>query len=97
MAAECRPRLALPEPSLEDSMDPKGVQLRHEELESFSPGFYFDAGGAQYFCASEFVVAHDLPVDMDFVRMVIADVMREFPGITVIEFAEERSLDGPDQ
>jgi hypothetical protein len=65
----------------------EGVRFHREVLEPYSPGFYADAKGAQYFCVSEFLLAYDLPTEMDFVRAVLAEVTEEFPGITVIEFA----------
>ena len=66
----------------------EGVRFHSKELECFSPGFYVDGDGAQYFCLSEFLVVHDLPLTMDFIRVVLGDVMQEFPGITVFEFAD---------
>jgi hypothetical protein len=57
-------------------------------LESVCPGFYYDVDGSQYFCLSEFLLAHHLPLTMDFIGVVLDDVMQEFPGITVFEFAD---------
>lgn len=66
----------------------EGVRCRNEELEAFSPGFYVDDVGAKYFCVSKFLLAYALPFEIEFVRLVLDQVMREFPGIAVIEFAE---------
>jgi hypothetical protein len=65
-----------------------GVRFHSKELESVCPGFYSGVNGAQYFCLSEFLLAHHLPLTMDFIRVVLDDVMQEFPGITVFEFAD---------
>lgn len=66
----------------------EGVRFHSRELESICPGFYSDVDGSQYFCLSEFLLAHHLPLTMDFIRVVLDDVMQEFPGITVFEFAD---------
>ena len=66
----------------------EGVRFHRKELQCVSPGFYVDGGGARYFCLSEFLVEHYLPLTMDFIRVVLDDVMEEFPGITVFEFAD---------
>jgi len=65
----------------------EGLTFHSKELESISPGFYADVDGKQYFCLSEFLVVHQLPMAIDFVRIVLDDVMQEFPGITIFEFA----------
>ena len=64
------------------------MRFQSKELVSFSPGFYTDVDGAQYFCLSEFLLAHHLPLTMEFIRVVLDDAMQEFPGITVFEFAD---------
>ncbi len=73
---------------MENSGQCEGVTFHRKELESVFPGFYVGVDGAQYFCLSEFLVAHHLPLTMDFIRIVLEDVMQEFPGITVFEFAD---------
>jgi len=73
---------------MEESGQCEGITSHRKELESVSPGFYAGIDGAQYFCLSEFLLAHRLPLTMDFIRIVLDDVQREFPGITVFEFAE---------
>jgi hypothetical protein len=65
----------------------EGLTFHSKELEIISPGFYVDADGTQYFCLSEFLLVHQLPLTMDFIHVVLEDVIQEFPGITVFEFA----------
>ena len=66
----------------------KTLKFNSKELEKFSPGFYVDCDGRQYFCLSEFLLVHGLPLTMESVHRVLDEVMSEFPGITVIEVAE---------
>jgi hypothetical protein len=67
---------------------PDGVKFQRESLTSVGPGFYADDHGAAYFCPSEFFASYQLPHDMDFVCLVLDEVLLEFPGITVFEFAD---------
>jgi len=66
----------------------EGVRFHSKRLEVVSPGFYVDTDGERYFCASEFLFAHDLPLEMELVQVALEQVLERFPGITVIEFAE---------
>ena len=64
------------------------MRFQSKELKSISPGFYVDVHGSEYFCLSEFLLAYQFPLTMDFIHVVLDDVMLEFPGITIFEFAD---------
>ncbi len=72
---------------MENNENHEGLRFESKELEVICPGFYADLDGKQYFCLSEFLLGHDLPLTIEFIRIVLDDVRREFPGITVFEFA----------
>jgi hypothetical protein len=73
---------------MDEACLPEGVKRQSRALTKVTPGFYADDQGASYFCPSEFFAVYGLPSDMDQVCLVLDEVMSEFPGITVFEFAD---------
>jgi hypothetical protein len=74
---------------MEKSNRSSGVRFSRDGLQPIDPGFYVDAEGGRYFCPTEFLLAHNLTVDMDHVDITIDEVLERFPGIALIEFDKQ--------